>query len=208
MANGDSKTLKFDPSFNVRELVGLEVKRIDDLRIAETTRVDERLGCEKGHVREVMELRADYDEKLREAEAKRIDAIRVVDVQAVSVANDKATQQASILATQVSTSAETLRALVASNATAIAAQLTQIITPITDRLGLLEKAQYTGAGKEGVTDPMMTKLFEKIDNLVSTQKENTGKSLGLNQGWVYVLGSTGLIATIITILAFVTGHIH
>lgn len=193
-----------DPTVNVRNIVLEAVNRIDDLRVLETTRVDERLACERAHVREVMALRADYDEKLREAEAKRIDAIRVVDVQAVSTANDKATQQATVLATQVSTSAETLRALVASSATSTAAQLTQIITPITDRLALLEKAQYTGAGKEGVTDPMMSKLIEKIDGLSTSRSETTGKSQGMSASWSLLLGVMGLVGTILGIFALVS----
>src|ERR1039458_3377097 len=62
-----------DPTRNVLDLVGAAIQRQDDLRHAESS-----------HIREVVALRADYDEKLREGEASRIDAIRAVDVGAVN----------------------------------------------------------------------------------------------------------------------------
>lgn len=114
------------------------VDRLDDLRNAETKRVDEQL-----------DLRAEYSVQLAVAEAKRIDAIRAVDVNAVSVANEKATAQAIVLANQVSQSAETLRALVAATAATTAQQLTQLTTQLTDRLTSLEKAQYESKGNSG-----------------------------------------------------------
>ena len=83
---------------------------------------------------------------MREAEAKRIDAIRAVDVNAVSVANERATAQAAVLANQVALSAETLRALVASTASTQATQLNQLTAQLIDRISLLEKSQYENKG--------------------------------------------------------------
>ena len=128
-------TEKPDPTENVLKLVDAAVTRLDDLRDAESRRVNEQLA-----------LRASYDEKLREAEAKRIDAIRAVDVNAVAVASARADNTATVLANQVSTSAENLRALVASTASANATTLSQITTTLTDRLALLEKSQYEKSG--------------------------------------------------------------
>jgi len=62
-----------DPTENVRNLMSQELRRIDDLMHAEQKRVNEQL-----------QLRSDYASKLDEAEAKRIDAIRAVDVGAVA----------------------------------------------------------------------------------------------------------------------------
>lgn len=130
-----------DPTINVRELVESSISRLDDLSAAESRRVDG-----------IMTLRAEYEEKLREAEAKRIDAIRAVDVNAVAVASERATQQATVLANQVSISAETLRALVAATANTIAQQLSALTAQLTDRISSLEKSQYTisgtGAGRK------------------------------------------------------------
>ncbi len=128
-------TDKPDPTENVLKLVEAANIRQDDLREAETRRVNEQLV-----------LRAYFDEKLREAEAKRIDAIRAVDVSAVAAASQRADNAASILATQVANTAETLRALVATTASANATTLSSITTTLTERLALLEKSQYEKAG--------------------------------------------------------------
>lgn len=124
-----------DPTENVRELLSLYMERADRLREAEQIRINEQ-----------MLLRASHDAQLREAEAKRIDAIRAVDVNAVSVANERATAQAAVLANQVALSAETLRALVASTASTQATQLNQLTAQLIDRISLLEKSQYERKG--------------------------------------------------------------
>lgn len=112
-----------------------EIRRLDDLRQAESRRVDEQMG-----------LRSDHIAQLREAEAKRIDAIRSVDVNAVAIASDRSAAQALVLANQVAASADTLRALVASTADMVAKQLTDITTQFTARLAALEKSQYEKSG--------------------------------------------------------------
>jgi predicted aconitase len=76
-----------------------------------------------------------------------------VDVNAVSIANERAVQQAAVLQNQVSTSAEALRALVATTASTIAQQLQQITNQTTERLAAVEKAQYEGQGRgTGIKD--------------------------------------------------------
>ena len=146
------RDVALDPSHNVRSIVDRAVTRIDDLAVAEARRVNEALLAERRRVDEIMTLRADYAVQLNVAEAKRIDAIRAVDVNAVSVANERATAQAAVLANQVSASAETLRALVAATAATQAQQLATTTTQITDRLSSLEKSQYenkgSGSGQE------------------------------------------------------------
>src|ERR1035437_3440792 len=81
---------------------------------AELIRIDDNIKLEMKRIDEQMNVRADYNIQLGVAEAKRIDAIRAVDVNAVSVASERANAQAAVLATQVATSAEALRALVAA----------------------------------------------------------------------------------------------
>jgi len=165
-------------------------------------RLDSRFVEEQKHVREILGLTREYEDKLKIAEAKRIDSIRVVDVQAVQTANDKATQQAQVLATQLTTSAETLRALVASQAQATAAQLTQIITPITDRLALLEKNQYQGAGKESVTDPLMNQLLAEMKATRDTIGEGTGRSQGASSTIAYIVMALGIMGAIFGAISF------
>lgn len=126
---------QIDPTENVKKMIADAVIRLDDLRDAEIRRVNEQ-----------MELRAEYSVQLGVAEAKRIDAIRAVDVNAVSVANERATAQAAVLANQVSASAETLRSLVDATAATVAQQLAQVSSGIADRLSALEKSQYENKG--------------------------------------------------------------
>lgn len=138
-----------DPTENVREMIDRAVSRMDDLRVLESSRIDQKIESERVRVNEQLSLRAEYNVQLSIAEAKRIDAIRAVDVNAVSVANERATAQAAVLANQVAASAETLRALVAATAATQAQQLTQLTAQLTDRLTSLEKSQYESKGSSG-----------------------------------------------------------
>jgi hypothetical protein len=143
---------KKDPSVNVMELVKAAVARIDDLReatLAFTT-------AEILHLKEVGDLRAKHALQLGVLETSRLNAIRQVDVLAVSTAADRAAAQALVLASQVNTSAETLRSLVASTATSMAQAQAQFVTQVTDRLALVEKTQYETKGKDTGTGASWT----------------------------------------------------
>src|SRR5512140_1485982 len=104
-----------DPTANVLALVEAAVKRLDDLRDAESRRLDEQA-----------QLRADYSDKLAVAEAKRIDAIRAVDVNAVAIANERAAAQATVLANQLLQTSEALRGLVGTTSTALTERLSKV----------------------------------------------------------------------------------
>jgi hypothetical protein len=145
MTNGEARENGYsDPTTNVLLLVEAAVKRLDDLQRVEMRRIDEQL-----------QSHTDYTKQLAEAEAKRIDAIRAVDVGAVAIASERTAAQAVVLANQVVTSAETLRALVASTATTVANQLASLQTQLTDRIGLLEKSQYESKGRSGLSAPLL-----------------------------------------------------
>lgn len=133
-----------DPTSNVLSLVEAAVKRLDDLRIETNRRVDE-----------ISRLRAEHARELSNAEAKRLDAIRAVDVGAVVVASERAAAQAAVLAKQVQESAETLRTLVATTATAVAQQLSQLSMQLTDRLALLEQSKYESKGAKGISSQVL-----------------------------------------------------
>jgi hypothetical protein len=120
-----------DPSKNVDALVEAAMRRQDDMRVMES-----------GHVREMMLLRAGYDEKLRQAETNRIDAIRQVDVGAVQRAAEVQAAQQQALAAQVVATADAFRV-------SIAAALEPIQKDIRD----LRDAQSRGVGgKEQVIE--------------------------------------------------------
>lgn len=143
----------FDPTQNVLDLVQAAVLRQDDLRQAEKEHLRELLALrgeqgdnDRRHIKDMVALRAEYDADLREAEAKRIDAIRAVDVAAVAAAAAVQTTQASTLATQVATSAEALRNQVAAAASAQTVALAAALEPIIKDIADLRRAQYEAQG--------------------------------------------------------------
>lgn len=133
-----------DPSGNVWDLVAGAVERLDDLR-----ELDVRVNAaEASHVRQIMGLRADYDEKLRLAESARIDAIRAVDVGNVQRAAQVAATQTLTLQTQVATTAEALRIQQVASEQQAAIGLAAALNPIKADIADLRKAQYQQAGQQ------------------------------------------------------------
>jgi multidrug efflux pump subunit AcrA (membrane-fusion protein) len=131
-----------DPTQNVLDLVKAAITRQDDLR-----------AMESAHLREVMSLRAEYDQRLRDAETARINAIRAVDVGAVNRAAEVSSQQANTLAAQVAQSAETLRTQVATAAAAASTALAAALDPIQRDIADLRRVQYeTQGGKSNVVE--------------------------------------------------------
>lgn len=157
-----------DPTRNVLDLVSAAIQRQDDLR-----------GGEAIHIREIVSLRAEYDEKLRDAESKRIDAIRAVDVGAVNRAAEVATTQATTLAAQVSTSAETLRGQVAAAANAATIALAAALEPVQKDIADLRRAQYEAQG-------------------VKIQSTDTRASTSAVVG--YIVGGFGVLIAIVSLV--------
>ena len=200
-----------DPTENVKDIINAAVQRLDDLR---TESIDTR-DREITHVKDLMGLRASYTEKLLDqqaenierlqiAEAKRIDAIRAVDVNAVSVASERAAAQANVLANQVTTTADTLRALVVATAAQQAQSLSQLITPLTDRIASLEKSAYEGVGKGRVQDPMMAELLIEMKQVRSNASTSSGSGEGMTKmiGWV-----VGGMMFLIALATFIVPHL-
>ena len=126
-----------DPTKNVLDLVESAIRRQDDLRELETK-------C----LKEQQDLRSTYDNLLREAESKRIDAIRSVDVGNVQRAAEVQAVQAATLAAQVATSAETLRTQVAAAASAASIALAAALEPVQKDIADLRRAQYEAQGQK------------------------------------------------------------
>src|ERR1035438_4588914 len=120
-----------------------------------TKRLDERIDALAAQIEAIprridaeLKLRSEHAGQLRIAEAKRIDAIRSVDITAVAIVHARAVASAVVLAAQVASSAETLRTLVAQTAQTVAGQLATMSSAINDRISALEKTQYTTSGKD------------------------------------------------------------
>jgi hypothetical protein len=138
----------FDPSKNVLDLVEAAIKRQDDLR-----EMQARHTAQIGEMREVnaqyvAELRSGYESKLRAQESARIDAIRAVDVGAVTRAAEVSATQAATLATQQQASADALRGQVEQARIATADALAQALAPITKSIEDLRAAQYQQQGEK------------------------------------------------------------
>lgn len=157
-----------DPTQNVLDLVNAAIERQDDLR-----------DLESRHVREMIQLRGEFEDRLRDAETKRIDAIRAVDVGAVNRAAEVAALQATTLAGQVAQSAETLRTQVAAAATAATVALAAALEPIQKDIADLRRAQYEAQG---------------VRSNVGETRLNLGAVFGgISLLLVLVLGVTGLL---------------
>ncbi len=168
-----------DPSKNVLDLVEAGMLRQDDLRIAER-----RLRrAEMGHVHQMAKLREKYAAKLRKAEAKRIDAIRAVDVGAGNRAAEVAADAASALAAQLVATAEANRVQVESTRAATADSLAQALTPIQSDIRALRDAQSeTLGGKEQVITGRsaaddMKPLVDAIERLVARDNQAQGANV-------------------------------
>jgi len=167
-ADAEGRTAK-DPTFNVRELVDSEVRRMDDLRKSDHEHIRETVRMQADFDNRLSDLREKYEEKLRDAETKRIDAIRAVDVGAVAVANTAAENRATTLAGQVN-----------------AAKDAQVVSmkaetdPIRKDIGDLRQSQWTIAGGHA----------ENKENVA------TGREATHNTGMWMAIGATLLVGVV------------
>jgi hypothetical protein len=175
-------------------------RRQDDLRIAAADLarlhfdMNERAAALRdGHMKELMSLRSEYEERLSRAEASRIDAIRSVDVQAVLVASQRASDQATVLQNQVNTSAEALRTLVASTATTFAQNLQQTVGGLSTRLTTLEQGSYQAAGKQQYADPEIARLVAEVRALNEQARATASKGEGIGASWGVIAVIAGLL---------------
>ena len=155
-----------DPTANVLDLVRAAITRQDDLRESESRHIrelasvraeyDQQLrAADQDRDRELrradhdrMAMRAAYEDKLRVQESARIDAIRAVDVGAVTRAAEVSATQAATLATQQQASADALRGQVEQARIATADALAQALAPITKSIEDLRAAQYQQQGEK------------------------------------------------------------
>jgi len=156
-----------DPSANVLMLVGNATKYLEDLH---------KQGVESAKDR--LEAAVIASQRERASESERINSLRLVDVQAVATANDRAIKQAEVLATQVAASAEALRILVAQTASTIANQLAEVTNQLISRIAALEKAQYEGVGRSGNIDALPAAV-QAIKEALAESKGKQGISIQL-----------------------------
>lgn len=207
----DKNGRPIDPTANVIALNEAAVKRSDDLREAQDKltqaqieSIKEMVALRASHTKDMAIIRAEHTKEIRQLDSDRLKSIREVDVLAGDTAARRADEAIRTLATTTAINAETLRALVASTAATLAGQLDQKLASVgatisglektlTDRTASLEKSSYTGAGKEGIRDPMMIDLIQKIDNLAASRNVATGETKGGSMVWGFVAAAVGLL---------------
>ena len=203
-----------DPTANVIALTEAANKRQDDLRAAESRRVDEQAAlraayeeklrtAESRRIDEQANLRAEYEDKLRTAEAQRLDSIRQVDREDVNKTAAQALTAIQTLAATTNTTAETLRNQAATAAQQAAQQRANDTTEFNKRLSAVELALSEGKGKQTVADPMMAELVVKMEKMSGAMTGITGQSQGAKNLWGYIVAGAALIAALIAIAKFV-----
>ena len=206
-----------DPTHNVRELVEANSRRLDEqlasfsrrldeLRYAESKRIDELRLAESKRLDERLQLKTEYDERLLNAEAKRIDAIRAVDVNAVAVASERASDQATVLASQVAQSAEALRTLVQTTANTAQTAQQQLFGGLSSRITTLEQAQYEGKGKQAYQDPVMAELVAEMKRSRDSFSSSAGTRAGSSAVIAYAVTAISVIAVVVTLIFTVMRH--
>lgn len=185
-----------DPTENVKALVILEAKLANELRIASdkfnaAAIANARMLFETGlsNLKENVALRAELDEKLRIAEKGRLDAIRLVDQNNVTVASQKADQQAAALAKNVSEVAETLRKTAADNADKLAALVTS-------------KAAEAAASQQQLLAGVNTQIASVLTRVTTLEQSGAGIA-GKGEGISTTMAVLGTVAfLILAMLAF------
>lgn len=142
------REFQIDPTTNVRGLVDEAVRRQDDLRKSDHDHMRETVRMQAAFEETMRITVQKYQEKLDNAESKRIDAIRQVDVSAVAAAAAVQETRANTLAGQVALSADAMRATVAATAQAAQEGLTRALDPIQKDIADLRRAQYEAQGQK------------------------------------------------------------
>lgn len=232
-----------DPTGNVLDLVRAESLRQDGLRealkeyVAASILAQEKLNMLRSdRDRELLKaaanrldseakLRAEFFAAIRETETQRVNAIRLVDTQAVQVANERATATANTLAktvqdtaatlsTQVAQAAEATRSLVATTAAETNRNVQQRfdgvasqITSLSSRITTLEQSGAEGKGSARFQDPALAALSANVQRLIESRSVTTGASEGRGEVIAWILAGLmamfamiGAVATVIVVM--------
>lgn len=184
-----------DPTENVKALSEALSRRQDDLRDLNNRYLDARINA----VKEVAILRAEHSKELRGLEADRLKSIREVDVQNTAITAAQQLAAIQTLAATAASNADALRAAVATTATAIQNQTDRIVSGIVDRIAILEKSSYTGAGRQAISDPQTEKLNVLVEKLSAAQSQGTGKSAGIDSTIAMIVSGAFLVIAVLTV---------
>jgi N-acetylglutamate synthase/N-acetylornithine aminotransferase len=156
-----------DPTKNVLDLVNASIKRLDDIQILQFKRVEERIADEIKRVEDLFDSNIAHAKEINVAEKGRIDAIRVMDAKAISVAADQAHDMAKTLAEQLSVKTEALRDYISTVQTNVIGQRTIIIDHLSERISILEQNQFKGQGRSEVSKSILAAVAVIVGSLIT-----------------------------------------
>lgn len=210
-----------DPTINVKNIVEEAVSRIDDLRVAEVRRIDERIDAnddkyqiqfadsEKAVISALIATKENGN-KADQTNEKRFDAVNEsysklseqqtklltrneYDSAHKSLAEKIDGVESRINRTEGQSGVFVTHTDLSSSLEKLQGNIEVMIRPIVTNQDVLNTFMNSQRGKEGVTDPAMTKLTKAVEDLVGT------KSQGISASWGVLVGAVGFIATLIAI---------
>jgi hypothetical protein len=148
-----------DPTANVLKLVEQAMLRQDDLRRAESSRINDLMELQDKCTHEISDVRLKAQEALASAESRRIDALSIAEsrridalfaasASAVALDRTRTEMTASALAERVDTSAKALAASVIASAEALSKQVATQSQVFDQRLTRLEQQGYETGGRD------------------------------------------------------------
>jgi hypothetical protein len=179
-----------DPTKNVRSLSKADVRRQDDLRKAQ----NRLIRTEIKHLCELLVLHAAHSREMREQNNERLAALRLVDISTRNEDRKTADDAIRRLAEQTESLRQTLSKQVADTAETLSKAKAESDKATEVRISSLEKTSYTGAGEKAIADPAIAQLVAEVRSLAQSRAGDTGRSVGANQLWGYIVGVLGLIA--------------
>ena len=198
-----------DPTANVISLVQANKESADALRDMH----DRCITAEIGQVREtvkwlekVSEIHQTHDREIHRMEQEKLAAFRASDEAARLTEADRTLAAVQLVARSAETTAQDIRNVLTNTATTLAERDAARDREYNNRIAALEKANYEGAGKQAVVDPMMERLVDKIEMLVTSRDTGVGvreAKVEQRDNSKYVMA---IIATVLAILAFIAGR--
>jgi hypothetical protein len=175
--------VEHDPTKNVIDLVHATIKRLDDIQILQFKRIDEKLSAEIERIEDLLESHIRHAKELGIAEKSRIDAIRAMDAKAIVTAAEQAHDTAKALASELATKTdglrndlnsrtEGLREFIGSVQSNVITQRTIIIDHLTERIGVLEKANYESMGKNQINRTVVAFVAAIIGGIITVAAQH------------------------------------
>jgi hypothetical protein len=182
------------------------------------------------NVEDLVRALADTSEKLRTADARRLDDLRLADTRRTDdlrradetrlseLASQKSTYDRQIFdiqTVQVKTTSDLISAQLSKETASLANQINAatvqnqgLISTLSERIGKLEQERWTVSGRSSVADPAMSEALKSIQELLragtktETRRENTA---GLMTGVVAAAIAT---SAVVTVVSFLFAHAH